>query len=338
MRRLPVRLAAFICALSVIAPARAALAWGATGHRMIGELGAEALPATLPAFLRTPQAVETIGEYAREPDRSKGSGKTHDGMRDPAHFINLDDQGRIPGGPALDALPLTRAEFDAAIIAGGGGEHAGYLPYAIIDGWQQLAKDFAYWRVLDAAIPREANPEHKAWMTRDLARREALILHDLGVWAHFIGDASQPMHVSEHFNGWGDYPNPHGYTQDRVHAYFEGYFVRRYVAPDSVRAAMAPSSPCEEPIQTCTARYLAQTLASVEPYYALQKAAGFRGGDPRGRAFAAARLAAAADELRDLTLTAWEASAHASVGYPALSVDQVLNHGANPYDPLFGED
>ena len=32
--------------------------------------------------------------------------------------------------------------------------HAGYLPYSIVDGWEQLAKDFAYWRVLTAAIPR----------------------------------------------------------------------------------------------------------------------------------------------------------------------------------------
>ena len=28
---------------------------------------------------------------------------------------------------------------------------AGYLPYSIVDGWQQLVKDFGYWRVLVAA-------------------------------------------------------------------------------------------------------------------------------------------------------------------------------------------
>ncbi len=32
---------------------------------------------------------------------------------------------------------------------------AGYLPYSIIDRYEQLAKDLAYWRVLSAA---EANP------------------------------------------------------------------------------------------------------------------------------------------------------------------------------------
>jgi hypothetical protein len=28
----------------------------------------------------------------------------------------------------------------------------------------------------------------------------------LGIWSHYGGDASQPLHVSIHYNGWGDYP------------------------------------------------------------------------------------------------------------------------------------
>jgi hypothetical protein len=333
------RFAAAVCVLAVLAPARAALAWGATGHRMVGVLAAQALPADLPAFLHQPLAVETIGEFAREPDRSKASGKVHDSMRDPAHFTDVDDNGKVLGGPALAALPPTRAEFEIALRAvDTDSSHAGYLPYAIVDGWQQLSKDFAYWRVLTAAIPRERDAGHKAWMERDLARRETLILHDLGVWAHFVGDGSQPMHVSVHYNGWGDYPNPNGYTQERVHGPFEGAFVRQYVGPEAVRAAMAPPNPCAAPIEACTAQYLAATLASVEPFYALQKAGGFAGGDARGRAFAAARLAAAADELRDLTVAAWAASAQASVGYPAVTVEQVVKGGVDPYDVLFGED
>lgn len=328
-----------VCGLAASAPARPALAWGATGHRIVGMEGARALPADLPAFLRQPGAAEAVGELSREPDRSKGSGKVHDSMRDPAHYINVDDQGRIAGGPALSALPPTRAEFEIALRAvNTDSTHVGYLPYAIVDGWQQLTKDFAYWRVLTAAIPREKDGERKAWMQRDLARREASTLHDLGVWAHFVGDGSQPMHVTIHYNGWGDYPNPAGYTQERVHAPFEGPFVRHYVDAGAVRAAMTAPSPCDAVIESCAAQYLAATLASVEPFYALQKAGGFVNGDARGRAFAAARLAAAADELRDLTVAAWEASARVSVGYPALPVDQVVNGGVDPYDALYGED
>jgi hypothetical protein len=328
------------CVLAAAAPTSPALAWGATGHRLIGRLGVEALPPDLPAFLRTPEAVETVGETAREPDRWKGSGKTHDSDRDPAHFVDLDDGGKVLGGPALAALPVTRAEYDAALRAvGSDSTRAGYLPYSIVDGWQQLAKDFAYWRVLTATIPQVRDLAHKAWLERDLKRREALTLRDLGVWAHYVGDGSQPMHVSVHFNGWGDYPNPHGYTQERVHAPFEGAFVRAHVGEDDVRAAMAPVAPCADAIATCVSRYLATTQASVEPFYALQKDGAFSGPGPaRGKAFAAKRLAAGADELRDLVVSAWRASVEGSVGYPPIPVSQAVAGGSDPYDALYGED
>ncbi|HEX4198294.1 MAG TPA: S1/P1 Nuclease [Caulobacteraceae bacterium] len=332
------RPAAAACALLLLASAPRALAWGATGHRLIGQASALALPPGLPAFLRTPRSVEDLGELSREPDRWKGSGKTHDSMRDPAHFLNIDDNGRILGGPALDALPQTRAEYEAALRAvGSDSTRAGYLPYSIIDGWQQLTKDFAYWRVLTAAIPRERDPARKAWLQHDLERREQLILSDLGDWSHYVGDGSQPLHVSMHYNGWGDYPNPHGYTEDKVHAPFEGDFVRREVSLDAVRAAMPPLAPCEA-IEVCTAAYLARTEASVVPFYEMQKAGGLAGPNPTGRAFTVERIAAAAAELRDLTVAAWKASAGAQVGWPAVSVEAVVDGGVDPYDALYGED
>jgi hypothetical protein len=332
------RAAAFVAALLALTPPEA-LAWGSTGHRLIGRAGAAALPDEVPAFLRTPTAIETIGELAREPDRWRGSGKTHDTTRDPGHFVDVDDDGKVLGGPPLNALPPTRAEYETALRAAGAETyHAGYLPYSIIDGWQQLAKDFAYWRILTAAIPREHDAARKAWMEHDLVRREALTLNDLGVWAHYVGDASQPMHVSVHYNGWGAYPNPNGYTQDHVHVPFEGDYVHRNVDAAQVRAAMTPPDLCEAAIEVCTARYLAATAATVEPYYALQKAGGFAGADPRGQVFARQRVAAGAAALRDFVTTAWRASAKGSIGYPAITVEQVVSGGVDPYDALYGDD
>ena len=119
---------------------------------------------------------------------------------------------------------------------------------------------------------------------------------------------------------------------------FEGELVRRTLDLKRVFAAMPPPNPCEEAIQICTARYLASTAATVEPFYALRKAGGFAAGDPRGPAFAQARLAAGAAALRDFITTAWRESAKASVGYPALTVDQVVNGGADPYNALYGAD
>jgi len=320
------------------APAGAAHAWGATGHRIIGRLGVETLPDSVPAFVRSEAAVEAAGELAREPDRWRSAGKTHDNFRDGGHFVDVDDTGKVLGGPSLSALPATRTEYDSALRAAGAeSAHAGWLPYSIIDGWQQLAKDFAYWRVLTAAIPREADPKRRAWLEADLKRREALTVHDLGVWAHYVGDASQPMHVSVHYNGWGDFPNPNGYTQDRVHVPFEGAFVRDQVSEEAVRAALRPPRPCA-PIEACTAGYLAETAGTIIPFFEMQKAGGLSGAHPGGRAFAVERIAAGAAELRDMVVSAWEASAHASLGYPPITVDQVVREKIDPWDALYGND
>lgn len=326
--------------LWVAAPAGQALAWGATGHRLIGQLALETLAEGPPAFLRTPEAALAIGELAREPDRWRDAGRIHDADRDAAHFLDLDDDGRVLGGPALDALPETRAAYDGALRAVGADSwKAGYLPYAIIEGWQQLAKDFAYWRIDRAAAQKVSNPAHRAWFQADLAQRQALILRDLGTLAHYVGDGSQPMHVSVHYNGWGAaYPNPAGYTNAHIHGPFEGAFVHDFVGKDAVRAAMAPVSDCHCAIGVWTAAYLGQTRKDTVPMFELYKVRAFESGDARGQVFVAARLAAGASALRDLILMAWTASAEGKAGYPAVSVADVESGKIDPYDSLYGID
>jgi hypothetical protein len=316
-----------------------ALAWGDTGHRMVGTLGAQALPPELPAFLRTPQAAADIGELAREPDRWRTSGKVHDGMRDGAHFVDVDDQGRVLGGPALAQLPATRNEYETALRAvGADATKAGWLPYAIVDGWQQLTKDFAYWRAESLGERLEKDPRRKAWLTQDRLRRERQIVIDLGVWAHYVGDATQPMHVSVHYNGWGEGPNPKGYTNQRVHVPFEGPFVRANVTESQVRARMRPYSPCRCSIEQRTAAYLTESFGQVIPFYEMEKAGGLKGEHPAGAAFAADRIAAAASELRDLVTDAWNASATTPVGYPAATVADIEAGKVDAYPLLYGAD
>jgi hypothetical protein len=57
----------------------------------------------------------------------------------------------------LSPLPATQEVYDTALRVHGSNEYdAGYLPYSIVDGWEQLQKDFAYWRidVLASALRR----------------------------------------------------------------------------------------------------------------------------------------------------------------------------------------
>ena len=102
------------------------------------------------------------------------------------------------------------------------------------------------WRVLNAAEAREPDPGKRAWYREDRLRREAPTIRDMGVLSHYVGDGSQPLHTSLHFNGWGDYPNPEGFTNSRqTHGTFEGGFVRRNVRLDAVERAIAG---IEEPV------------------------------------------------------------------------------------------
>lgn len=329
---------AVIAAALLFAPAQA-LAWGATGHRIVGELGLEALPQELPAFLRAPGVAASVGELAREPDRWKGAGLIHDSDRDPAHFIDVDDEGRVMGGPKLSELPPTRADYERALRAAGSDSwQAGYLYYALADGWLQLVHDLAMWRVLSAGERLTDDPVRRAWYAADRTRREALILRDLGVYAHYVGDGAQPLHVTVHYSGWGDYPNPNGFTTDRIHSRLEGAFVRANITMGMVRALLAEPLPCQCSMEARTVSYLQATAATVRDFYALEKDGGFAVGDPRGERFMAGRLAIAASELRLMTARAWQASANASVGWPEVRVADVEAGKVDPYDNLYGLD
>lgn len=341
--RLSTSLKVLALAVAISAPAQSALAWGASGHRVVGVVAASTLPADVPAFLRTRGAVATIGEYAREPDRWKGSGKIHDHDRDSAHFLDIDDQGRMYGGPdfTVATLPPTRADYEKALRAVGVDSwQAGYLPYAIIDGYQQLVKDFTYWRILTAVAKREKDPTRLAYYKADLKRREDLLLRDLGVWAHYVGDGSQPLHLSVHYNGWGDYPNPNGYTQSRsTHFQFEGPLTSALTDEASIKALVPAYKPCECSIETRVVGYLTDTWKQVEPLYQLEKSGGMVATDPRAKTFVQARVAAGAAALRDLVVDAWRESANGKIGYrPEISVADVEAGKADPWLDLYGKD
>jgi hypothetical protein len=335
MKRLPV---AALAALAVAAPT-SLLAWGGTGHRIVGELAVRALPAEVPAFLRTKQAALDVAELSREPDRSKAAGKVHDHDRDAGHFVDLDEDGKILGGPPMLPLAATRADYETGLRAAGLDQwKAGYLPYSIIDRYQQLTTDFAYWRVLDAAERNPAWKQNRAWFRQDRIRREALVLKSIGELSHFVGDGSQPLHVTTHFNGWGDYPNPKGYSTARLHGPFESDLVQATVKPAAVAAKMTPFKSCDCPIEQRVGAYLLQAGAVVIPFYEMEKAGGLAPGDPRGTALATERIAVGASELRDLVVEAWRASANVKIGWRPVAVQDVLSGKTDPYPALYGVD
>jgi len=343
MKRLAVALAALTLGAAVLAAPAVVSAWGSTGHRLIGVAAMRALPEELPDFLRTPAAAAEIGELSREPDRTKGGGQPHGRERDTAHFVDMIEDGRImtEQGMSIDALPRLKSEYDAALLAAGiKVDDAGWLPYAIMDGYQQLVRDFATWRVLYAAEGRETDPGKRAWYREDRSRREALILRDIGYLGHFVGDGAQPHHTTIHYNGWNrDTPNPEGFTTSRqTHGVFEGAFTSRVARLDGIEAAMAPPALDGFELRARVPAYLRSTLAEVTPFYRLEKAGGFSDSDARGAAFVTTRLAAGASELRDLIVLAWRDAADDAIGWPAVKVAEVEAGTADPWLAMYGED
>ncbi len=331
------RIASLILAALCAVPAPA-LAWGSKGHEIIGQLAGSSLPSTLPAFMRTMSAQYELMYLGPELDRLKGSGTAWDAEVDPGHYVDLDDSGMIAGAISLQKLPSSREDYDTALRAAGTDQYRqGYSPYAIIEGWEQLRYDFAYWRVDNYRAVHGALAAVRAEGATNRAIDQALILRDAGVWGHFVEDACQPLHVTIHFNGWGKYPNPNGYTEaQNTHSFFESTFVNRYVSPSAVKQLMVPSMMMapdklltQDQIAALVAGYIQGSLHAVGPLYDIEKAGGFANGSPAAVKFTATQLARGADELRDLITLAWYDSLNAKVGYPYQSVRDILN-GAPP--------
>ncbi len=92
------------------------------------------------------------------------------------------------------------------------------------------------------------------------------------------------MHISVHYDGWGDGPNPSSYpTAKGLHAKFEADFVNANIADADVAARLKPYRPCDCTIQQQTQDYLAASLAQLIPMFELAKAGAFDAATPRGQ-------------------------------------------------------
>ena len=338
-----------------------AWSWGHTGHVEISRIAIDKLPDEIPAFVRNGLSEAAIGELGPEADESKttgiitGIGSTgniltsrtvHDADRDPGHFIDIDDTGVVIGGVvALTNLPTTRESFDTAQRTGAPVQtqySGGYLPYQILDGFQQLRKDFGMWRAFKVGFLTSRKASDREYFLTHLALREQLIIRDLGYWSHFVADASQPMHVSIHFNGWGNFPNPNGFTTAPIHAPFEGSFVRNFIDFRKVADAVRPYT--DRGVTTMEQRvplYLEETLSQVVPTYLAAQQSGndnYQTAKPAEVAIVTRQLAAGAAELRDEIVDAWNQSTDVTVGFPLVSVADILSGKAVVTPTTFGAD
>ncbi|MGP8258665.1 MAG: S1/P1 nuclease [Acidobacteriaceae bacterium] len=300
------RLAAALLLLPLLT-VQPAFGWGADGHMLINRLAGAALPADVPAFLRTPAALDALAYYGPEPDRWRSPAEPElNAAQAPEHFIDLEYADLV--GP----LPRRRYDYIRALAAAQPAqptipltpEKVGLQPYVTDEVYERLQSAFRDYRALVAA-------------KQDTKPSECEITFLAGWLGHYVGDGSQPLHTTIQYNGWTG-PNPNGYTTEhRIHAQFETAFVHANVKPADVQPLVTAAKPVV--LKDVFADYLAYLRHSntlVEQTYQLDKQGAFTGaGTPAGKAFVDQQLAAGAIELRDLIYTAWIKSADAVPAY-----------------------
>jgi len=277
----------------VLAQSPAAYAWGNGGHRLVNKLAASTLPADVPAFLRSPEAIAEIEYLGPEPDRWRSPAEPElVAVQAPEHFIDMEL------ADALGPLPHRRFDFEAKVYAAGQRpEKIGLQPWEATEVWERLKCALREYRKLSAA-------------KQDTRPVEQVIIFYAGWLGHYVGDGSQPLHTTIQFNGWTG-PNPNGYTTDhKIHWQFEGPFVEANLREPEVRAKMTPVKAIDRDIFDAYVAYLRNTKTYVEKVYQLEKVGGFVGaGTAESREFTAERLGAGASMLRDMIYTAWLDSA-----------------------------
>jgi hypothetical protein len=291
-----------LTALLYIVPATPSLAWGPDGHRIVNRLAAEKLPAEIPAFLRSPAAIEEIEYLGPEPDRWRSANEGElNAAQAPEHYIDL-ELADMAG-----KLPRRRYDFIAALYATGlthPDEAKELRPEKV--GLQPWVTNEVYQR-LQAALReyREQTARHA-----DTKAVEAAVTFYAGWLGHYVGDGAMPLHTTVNYNGWVERENPNEYvTSPGIHSQWESVFVHQDIKAADAEPFIAPIKTLNDPFEDYVA-YLRASHALVERVYQLEKAHGFEGaGTAESRQFTAERLAAGASEVRDMIVTAWQASA-----------------------------
>lgn len=300
-----------------------AAAWDYEAHRVVNQLALASLPTNFPAFALAPAARGRIAFLAGEPDRWRNNPALplkH--CNGPDHYIDLEELPDYGLTPAT--LPFLRYDFVGEIKAYRA-QHAdrlppvdpahdkdhtrtlvGFLPWTITEYSEKLKAAFSYLKAYQEA---GGTPE-------EIANAQANIIYLMGVMGHYVGDASQPLHTSMHFNGWAG-KNPNGYTTAKnFHQLIDGaYFLKTGgIKPEDLTAKVRPARslgelPEPDGLFRRVVDFLVEQNRQVEPLYRLQKAGKLSGEGKTGlagREFLEDQVLRAGQFLGDIWLTAWQ--------------------------------
>jgi hypothetical protein len=296
-------------------------AWDYEGHRIVNQAALAALPKDFPAFVRTADAVERIAFLGGEPDRWRNTPdlplKHWNG---PDHFIDLEDLE--PLGLNVASLTHFRHEYTAQVALARAAhpdrfpsidptknadhtrELPGFLPWTITEDYAQLKSAFSYLKAFEEAGTSE-----------EIANARQNVIYFMGVMGHFVGDASQPLHTTRHFNGWVG-KNARGYTTNKsFHSWIDGGFALK-TAITLKDLKVKPARPIwpahsgkHDDVFPEVMAYIREQFTQLEPLYELEKAGKLsveNESSKEGREFIVGQLLRGSEMLASLWLTAWQ--------------------------------
>ncbi len=310
---LPSILGVLILAMLLSVAAPRSFAWGRDGHKIINRVAMEKLPSSMPAFLRTPQALDEIEYLGPEPDRWRSSAEPELNFGGaPEHIIDLE----LADLAAPDGLPTERYDFLEDLNAADRlhpnmadrltPQKVGLLPWQTTEDFERLTVDMGEFRRLQ-------------WGHAEPYGAQLAILYDIGCLGHYVGDGSQPLHTTINYNGWVETENPEHFSRKSgIHSRFETEFVHDNIQARDVAPLIPTARIVQAPFQDFL-QYLRNSHAQVAQVYRFDKRGDFDGrGTAASRTFSAERLAAGATMLRDMIYTAWVDSARTQPGIGGL--------------------
>jgi hypothetical protein len=247
----------------------------------------DAAASKLPAFMNASR--EHLIYNAYEPDRWRAEGRSPmNVVQELDHYLNIERWGSI------STLPVDRYSFLQQLSERKVELKVGYLPYAIIENYGRLVNAFRNWRNAKSPTDRESSSANAVYVA--------------GVMAHYVGDASQPLHMTIHLNGWAaGVPNPKQFsTQRDIHSRYETGYVNAAIEVQMIRRDVRTPERLPD-VWDSIKQYLNRTFAEVEPLYEMEKTGEFNPEKPsaKGTAFVAADLSRAGTMLAHLWYTAW---------------------------------
>lgn len=269
-----------------------AKAWGDEGHRFVNLVASQRVPEDVPAFFKGAGA--RLSFLGPEPDRWRDREEIFKALREGTgadHFLDIDRAENF------QAIPNDRFQYaDYLIGQGKEPKDIGFLPYAILEGYQKVQVLFRLWR----GTKNEA----------ERGQIEQNIVYYAGVLGHYVADGSQPLHTTIHYDGWTTSDNPDGFTRESIHGRFESEYVRANVKPEDFAPLVKTAVKLDDPFRDIM-KFLFDSNSHVAELYRLEKVARWdlNNRNEESKTFVKARLAAGSQMLVNLWYTAWINSA-----------------------------